>query len=318
MYTLYPSIKPYSIHTLKVDKPHTLYVEECGNPDGIPVLFLHGGPGAGCQAYHRSFFDPDQYRIILFDQRGCGRSLPHAELTHNHTGALMRDIEKIREHCKVDKWVLFGGSWGATLALAYAQSFPERVQHMILRGTFLCRQHDIDWFYRDGANRFFPDAWQKFVKPLAENKRDDVVKGYHELLTGSNELARMGAAKAWAAWEGVCATLRPNHTVLEHFTEPHVASSLACIETHYFMNNGFLEENQLLANMAAIKHIPAILVHGRYDMICPIEQAFELHEHWPESQLHIVREAGHSAGEPYMVDALVRATDEVAKLLSDD
>lgn len=317
MYTLYPDIKPYAVHTLKVDKPHLVYVEECGNPDGIPVLFLHGGPGAGCQPYHRRFFDPDLYRIILFDQRGCGRSTPHAELTHNHTGALIRDIQKIREYCKVDQWVICGGSWGAALGLAYAQSFPEYVKQIIVRGVFLCRQQDIDWFFKNGANRIFPDAWEAFLKPITESKReDDLINAYHELLMGSNELARMGAAKAWSAWQGQCATLRPNHTVLDHFAEPHVASSLACIETHYLMNKGFFEENQLLSNMKSIEHIPGVIIHGRYDVVSPLEQAYALHECWPGSQLQIVRDAGHAAAESNIVDALVRATDEIAKTLN--
>lgn len=314
MQILYPEIKPYAVHTIKVDPPHVLCVEECGTPTGIPVIFLHGGPGAGCQPYHRRFFDPSRFRVILFDQRGCGRSTPHAELKHNHTGALIRDIEKIRQHFGLTKVVLFGGSWGATLALAYAQAFPDRVSQMILRGIFLCRQMDLDWFYRPGgANRVFPDAWQKLLKPIPEADQGDLITAYYERLNGADDLVRMACAKAWSAWEGTCATLRPNHTVLDHFTEPHVALSLAKIETHYFMKNCFLADNQLLDNMSQIEHIPGVIVHGRYDMICPLEQALALHERWPASQLHIVRDAGHAAAEPAIVDALVRATDEIAR-----
>lgn len=314
MYILYPEIKPYAVHAIKVATPHLLYVEECGNPAGIPVMFLHGGPGAGCQPYHRRFFDPSRFRIILFDQRGCGRSTPHAELMNNDTQGLIEDIEQIRQYFGITKLVLFGGSWGATLALAYAQAHPERVSQMVLRGIFLARPEDLNWFYQaGGASKIFPDAWQKFLKLIPDSEQNNLIAAYHQRLNGSDDLVRMACAKAWSAWEGYCATLRPNHTVLDHFTEPHVALSLAKIETHYFMQQCFLEQNQLLNNMPLIEHIPAVLVHGRYDMICPLEQAVALHEAWPASQLNIVRDAGHAAAEPTIVDVLVRAMDDIAR-----
>jgi len=313
MQVLYPDIKPYQEHKVAVDPPHVLHVEECGNPDGIPVLFLHGGPGAGCEAYHRRFFDPEKYRIVLFDQRGCGRSAPHGCLDRNTTQDLVADIETIRKLLHVEDWVLFGGSWGSTLALVYAQTHPERVRGMIVRGIFLCRQKDLDWFYKDGANRIFPDAWTDLIKPVRENMRHDLIAAYDKLLHSSNDLQRMGAAKAWSAWEGHCATLRPNHTVLEHFTDTHTAVSLALIEVHYFKHHSFLEENQILRNMERIRHIPGVIVHGRYDMICPLDNATDLHHEWINSELHIIREAGHSAMEAGITDALVRATDEMAR-----
>lgn len=313
MQVLYPEIKPYKEHSIIVDVPHRIYVEECGNPRGIPVLFLHGGPGSGCETFHRRFFDPEKYRIVLFDQRGCGRSVPHASLKNNTTPDLVRDIETIREYLGVDSWVLFGGSWGSTLALLYAQARPERVRGMILRGVFLCRQRDIDWFYRDGANRFFPDQWAELLRPLHPDYHDDVLKGFDRLLNGDNELKRMGAAKAWATWEGRCATLRPSASAMGHFIDGHTALSLSRMEVHYFLNQGFIEENQILDNMEAISDIPGFIVHGRYDMICPIEQAVTLHQNWPASELSIIRDAGHASLESGIVDALIKATDEMAR-----
>jgi proline iminopeptidase len=313
MYTLYPDIRPYAVHTVKVDLPHVIYVEECGNRDGIPILFLHGGPGAGCEPYHRRFFDPDRYRIILVDQRGCGRSTPHAQLKGNTTQNLIEDLEVVRKQLKVEKWAIFGGSWGATLGLVYAQAFPEQVTAMILRGVFLARPQDIAWFYgQGGASRFFPDLWENFLKPLTDKERSNILESYYDKLTGPDELARMAAAKSWSGWEGRCATLRPSHTVIDHFLEPHTAISLARIECHYFLNHAFLEPNQILYNMGTIAHIPGTIIHGRYDMICPLEQAFVLHQSWSNGELHIIRDAGHAASEPSIVDALIRATDELA------
>ena len=318
MLILYPDIKPYSEHRLEVDELHTLYVEESGNRDGIPILFLHGGPGGGCEPFNRRFFDPEKYRIILFDQRGAGRSTPHAELRGNTTQALIEDIEKIREYLDIEKWLLFGGSWGSTLALAYAEEFPEKVTGMILRGIFLCREKDLKWLYQEGASRVFSDAWKEYLKPIPKTERDDIVAAFYKKLTGMDELARMAAAKAWSLWEGHCATLRPSHTVIDHMAEPHTAISLARIECHYFINNAFLEEDQILRRAHQISHIPGIIVHGRYDMICPLDNAFDLHSVWENSELHIVRDAGHAASEPGIVDALVRATDEMAKRLEDE
>ncbi len=315
MRLLYPEIGPFAEHRLEVEPPHVLYVEESGNPDGIPVLFVHGGPGAGCAAFNRRFFDPAEYRIILFDQRGAGRSEPHAELTHNHTGALVADMETIRAKLGIDRWMLFGGSWGSTLSLAYAEAHPERVLGLVLRGIFLCRRQDIEWFYQDGASRVFPEYWQDFIAPIPASRRHDMVSAYYELLTGDNELARMSAAKAWSVWEGRTATLRPNEGLEQHFSEPHLALSLARIEAHYFKHNAFLEPNQLIRQAHRLQGIPGVIIHGRYDMICPADNAYALHQAWPEAELQIIRDCGHSATEPGLVDALVRATSNMAVVL---
>ncbi|MCB1631334.1 MAG: prolyl aminopeptidase [Pseudomonadales bacterium] len=316
MLTLYPEIRPYAVHRLAVDPPHELHLEESGNPDGIPVLFVHGGPGAGCQASNRCFFDPARYRIVLFDQRGAGSSTPHGELAGNDTAALIRDIESIRSFLGIERWVLFGGSWGSTLGLAYAEAFPLRVIALVLRGIFLCRREDLDWFYQEGASRVFPDHWQEYVEHVPAAERHELVHAYHRLLTGTNEIARMSAAKAWALWEAQCATLRPNHDVIDRFSDPHVALSLARIESHYFVNGGFLDDGQLLRDAWRIADVPGYVVHGRYDMICPVDNAFALHAAWPKAQLRIVRDAGHSAAEPGIIDALVRATREIATIES--
>ena len=315
MLTLYPEIKTSAIHDLKVDDVHTLYVEESGNPDGIPVLFVHGGPGSGCDPKNRCFFDPERYRIVLFDQRGAGRSTPHAELENNHTQALISDMEAIRERLGIDRWLLFGGSWGSTLSLLYAQQYPSRVLGMILRGIFLGRERDIHWLYQEGASRLFPDYWEDYVRPVPERRRDSMVAAYHELLTGDNELARMGAAKAWSGWEARCATLRPNLEVYEHLVDPHVALAMARIECHFFLNACFIRQNQILEEMSVLEAIPGIIVHGRYDMVCTLDNAYELHRRWPTSELHIVRDAGHVASEPGITDALIRATRRMADRL---
>lgn len=316
MQILYPEIKPYAQHDLIVDEIHTLYVEECGNPSGIPVLFVHGGPGAGAGKNDRRFFDPEKYRIIIFDQRGSGRSRPHAELSKNTPEHLIEDMETIRQTLNVTQWVLFGGSWGSTLSLLYAQRFPKQVNGLILRGIFLCRQQDLDWFYQAGAHRVFPDYWEDFVKPIPEEERGRMMQAYYERLTGDNELAKMAAAKAWSLWEGHCATLRPSQDVVNRFADPHMALSLARIEAHYFINQCFMEEDHIIKHAAALAGIPGIIIHGRYDMICPLDNAWALHKVWPDSELHIIRDAGHSSHEPSIVDALVKATNEMAKLIS--
>ncbi|MBX2810109.1 MAG: prolyl aminopeptidase [Cellvibrionaceae bacterium] len=309
MHPLYPSIKPYRTLSLAVSARHTLYLEESGSPDGTPVLFVHGGPGAGCSPQDRRFFDPEKYRIILFDQRGAGRSTPHADLSENTTADLIDDIEKIREHLAVDRWVLFGGSWGSTLSLLYAQQYPERVINMILRGIFLCRQQDIDWFYQRGAHQIFPDYWQDYLQPIPESKRQHMVKAYYELLTGDNELAKMNAAKHWSVWEGRCATLRPSAHVMDTFSNVHFSLSLARIEAHYFIHHAFIEDNQILQNMDKLQDIPATIIHGRYDMICPLDNAVALQRLWPKAKLQIIRDAGHASREPGILDALIQATD---------
>jgi len=312
MQILFPAIKPYARHSLAVEEPHVLYLDESGSPDGLPVVFLHGGPGAGCDAASRRWFDPSLYRIITFDQRGCGRSTPHAELQNNNTWQLVEDLERIREHLGIEQWVVFGGSWGSTLALAYAQTHPERVLGLILRGIFLCRKEEIHWFYQQGASRIFPDYWEDYLAPIAPKEQGDMVSAYYQRLTGSDQIAQLHAAKAWASWEGRTATLRPNPAFVTRFSETQRALALARIECHYFMHGAFLEDNQLLKNMPKIAHIPGIIVHGRYDLICPLENAWALHQAWPASELQIIREAGHSAAEPGITDALIRATNQMA------
>lgn len=313
MQPLYPEIKPYARHELAVDAPHVLYVDESGSPDGLPVIFIHGGPGAACDAASRRWFDPSLYRIVTFDQRGCGRSTPHASLEQNSTWDLVRDMERIREQLGIDQWVLFGGSWGSTLALAYAQTHPERVLGMVLRGIFLCRPHEIQWFYQEGASRLFPDYWEDYVTPIPEEERGNLVEAFYKRLTGPDQIGQLHAAKAWSLWEGRTATLHPNAKVVDRFAHPMRALSIARIECHYFINDAFLEDNQLLRDMQKIAHIPGVIVHGRYDMICPLENAWQLHQRWPASELHIIREAGHAAGEPGITDALIRATDQMAR-----
>ncbi len=316
MSNLYPPIHENRSFLLDVDSTHQIYVEECGNSDdGVPVVFLHGGPGAGCEPYHRQLFNPEKYRIILFDQRGCGRSLPHASLKNNTTQDLISDIEKIRNELGIEKWVVAGGSWGSTLALAYAEAHPQRVSGLIVRGIFLCTKKEIDWFYQYGASEIYPDYWEDFLQPIPENKRDKLLNAYHELLTGENEIARMGAARAWSTWEAHTATLLPNSAVMDHFTEPHNALSIARIEAHYFVNNGFLQDNQLLDNADKLNDIPGFIIQGRYDMICPMRQAYELHKAWPLSDLFVVQGAGHAAAEKGISTALIKASDDMLKKL---
>jgi len=313
MLTLYPEVKPYNKFRLPVGSIHDLYIEECGNPGGIPVLVVHGGPGAGCNAAMRRFFDTTHYRIILFDQRGSGRSLPHAELLENTTQLLIDDMEAIRKKLGIEQWLLFGGSWGSTLSLAYAEVHADRVLGLILRGIFLCRGQDLHWFYQDGASHIFPDYWEDYIRLIPGNERDDFIAAYYRRLVGTDDVLRMGAAKAWATWEARCSTLRPNHGIVEHFAEPHVAMSLARIEAHYFVNEIFMKPDQVLLEAYRLGDLPGIIVHGRYDMVCPLDNALALHHAWPTSQLEIVRDAGHSALEPGIVDALIRATRTMAR-----
>jgi len=310
--SLYPNVLPYHKFRLPVEDPHELYAEECGRADGLPAVFLHGGPGACCEPYHRGFFNPERYRVVLFDQRGSGRSSPHAGLTGNSTPQLVADIERLRAHLGIDRWVVFGGSWGSTLGLAYAQAHPDRVLGLILRGIFLCRKRDIDWFYQDGASRIFPDYWQDFLEPIPPAERGSLMHAYYKRLTGNDEVQRMAAAKAWSVWEGRAATLRANVGVVNHFADPHVALSLARIECHYFVNDCFMTPDQLLRDAHRLRKVPGVIVHGRYDIVCPVEQALALQQVWPEASLEIVSDAGHSATEPGTVDALVRATDAMA------
>lgn len=312
---LYPAIQPARTWRFPVSDLHTLYIEESGNPDGVPVVFLHGGPGGSCEPGHRRFFNPEAYRIILFDQRGCGKSRPHASLEENTTWDLVADLEKIRGLLEIDRWAVFGGSWGSTLALAYAQTHPQQVLGLILRGIFLARERDVSWFFNGDAARIFPEAWQHFIGQVPQDERDDIVGAYYRRLTSDNEIVRMGAAKAWSIWEGSSITLLPDRNVVDHFSDPHIALSIARIECHYFRNHCYFRPNQLIEDMAKIEHIPGYIVHGRYDMVCPIDQAFILRQHWEKAELKVIDDAGHAVTEAGISKALVECCDALLENL---
>ena len=309
---LYPAIEPFNSGFLEVGDGHRIYYEECGNPRGKPAVFLHGGPGGGCTPDMRRFWNPDVYRIVLFDQRGAGKSTPHASLDHNTTWDLVNDIEILRAALQIQKWQVFGGSWGSTLALAYSQSHPERVSELVLRGIFMVRKKEIHWFYQHGASEMFPDLWQGFLAPVPHAERDNLLDAYHKLLTSDDEQIRLDAAKSWSIWEGSTSTLLRNDKIAADFGSDHMALSLARIECHYFVNNAFLEENQLIRHVDRIRNIPCVIVHGRYDVICPVVSAWELARAWPEARLRVVPDAGHAAFEPGNVHELVTATDAFA------
>ncbi|MGP1666980.1 MAG: prolyl aminopeptidase [Rhodanobacter sp.] len=313
MRELYPEIEPYQTHRIAVDPVHTLYVEECGNPAGLPVVFLHGGPGAGVSAYHRRFFDPARYRIVLFDQRGAGQSTPFACLVDNTTAHLVADIETLREHLGIERWVVFGGSWGSTLALAYAQAHAEHALGVVLRGIFLGRPQELHWFNEvdGGASQIFPERWARFRDFIPEDERDSMLEAYWRRLTGDDEGVRLAAAQAWSAWEGGSTTLVHDPDGGGDFEDPNKAVSLAIMEAHYFRHAVFLEPNQLLLNIDRIRHLPTTIVQGRYDIICPMTSAWDLKLAWPEAEFHVVL-AGHSAADPAIVDQLVQATDHLA------
>lgn len=309
MGALFPEIEPFDSGRLQVDDLHSVYYEQCGNPTGKPALFIHGGPGGGSNPVHRRFWDPSVYRIILFDQRGCGRSTPHAELRSNTTWDLVDDMERIRDHLGIDRWQLFGGSWGSTLALTYAQQHPERVTEMVLRGIFLLRRREIQWYYQEGASRIFPEAWESFVAPIPENERHDMVSAYYRRLTSKDRKERVDAARAWSMWEGGTSRLIPDPDLVARTGDATFAEAFARIECHYFVNGGFFaEDNQLLDDIGRIVHIPAIIVQGRYDVVCPPESAYLLHRAWPSSQLIVAGRSGHSALEPEITSHLVDAT----------
>lgn len=314
MGNLYPVIDPYREGMLVVDDIHTLYWEECGNPYGVPVVFIHGGPGAGSSLSSRRFFDPEFYRIIVFDQRGSGRSTPLGEIRHNTTPLLIADMEKLRHHLGIERWVLFGGSWGSTLAIAYAEHHPSRCLGLILRGLFLCRKIEIDWFLY-GMRMIFPEAWAEFAHHVSKEHRRDLLDAYHKLLMNPDPEVHMIAAKKWSKYEGICATLLPSPETVASFLDDQVALGLARMEAHYFINNIFLPENYLLDHIDRIRHIPAIFVQGRYDIICPILTADEVHQAWPEAEYIIVPDAGHSAFDPALCEELVRATDRFKTIL---
>jgi len=313
LYTLFAEIEPFDSGRLPVTAPHEIYYEQYGNPKGKPALFVHGGPGGGSSRIQSRFWDPRTYRVVLFDQRGCGKSTPPASLEHNTTWDLVADMERLRRHLGIARWQVFGGSWGSTLALAYAQTHPEVVTEIVLRGIFLLRKREIDWFYQEGASRVFPDAWEGYLAPIPEDERGDLLHAYHRRLTGNDPAVRLRAAKAWSLWEAATSTLRPNPAMQTSMSRDDFALAFARIECHYFVNHGFFEhEDQLLTGVSRIRHIPAVIVQGRYDMVCPIETAWALHRAWPEAELRIAQSAGHSAFEPEIVHHLVEATSKFA------
>jgi proline iminopeptidase len=312
--TLYPEIQPYESGMLDVGDGHSLYWELSGNPNGKPVVFLHGGPGGGSSPDHRRQFNPDKYKILVFDQRGCGRSTPYAELDHNTTWDLVEDIEKLRTQVsKVDKWMVFGGSWGSTLSLTYAEKYPERVTELVLRGIFLFDQFEIDWLYAPGgASQVYPDKFEDFLAPIPEGERGDLVEAYRKRLTSADRETQLRAAKAWSKWEGEVVTLLPSPETIDHFTNPEVAVAVARIENHYMANHGWLEEGQLLRGASRLKGIPGVIVQGRHDMCTPPVAAWMLKQAWPEVELNIVPDGGHLFSEPGVLDGLIRATDRFA------
>ena len=311
--SLYPSIEPYNSGTLKVSKLHEIYYEECGNPGGVPALMVHGGPGGGSNPIMRRYHDPDRYRIILLDQRGCGRSTPHAELDGNTTWDLVADMERLREHLQLERWQLLGGSWGSTLALAYAQTHPGRVSGLILRGIFTLRRCELEWFYQQGCSWIYPDAFEAFVAPIPENERHDMIAAYYKRLTSPDPAVQREAAKAWSVWEGSTLSLLRDEGREKHFSREDFALAFARIECHYFINRGFFErDDQLLANAHLLKNIPGIIVHGRYDVVTPLKSAWELAKAWPRAVLKIVPDSGHAMSEPGIIHELVGATRSFA------
>ena len=313
--TLYPNIEPYSQDYFNADG-HEIYYEECGNPDGKPAIFLHGGPGGGGGTNVRRFFNPEIYRIVVFDQRGCGRSKPHGCLENNTTWDLVEDIEKIKQILKIEKWLVFGGSWGSTLSLAYAQRYPNSVSELVLRGIFMLRKKELDWFYQYGASKIFPDAWEKFLEPIDIENRGDLIGAYHKIFDGDDEQKKLEAAVAWSKWEASASTLSYKPEIINSFSNPKFALAFALIENHYFINEGFLEnENQLIStdSINKIRHIPTKIIQGRYDIVCPMETAWELYRNWPEAELIIAPSSGHSAFEKEITHFLVSATNEYGK-----
>ena len=315
MRELYPPIEPYQKGTIQVSELHQVYFEQVGNPQGKPIVFLHGGPGGGSDPLYRRYFNPEQWRVILFDQRGCGRSTPHAELRENTTWDLVNDIEKLRHHLGIDRWFVFGGSWGSTLALAYSQTYPEACKGLILRGIFLLRNKELQWFYQEGASNIFPDFWEAYLKPIPPNERQDLIAAYYKRLTSSDPAVRQEAARAWSIWEGSTSKLFPDLGLQARFGESQFAEAFARIECHYFVNKGFFtSEDQLLQNCDRIRHLPTVIVQGRYDIVCPMVSAWELHQAFPEAEFLVIADAGHSMTEPGIQDALIAATDRFAAL----
>jgi len=311
--TLYPPIEPVDAGMLQVSDLHEIYYEVSGAPDGKPVIVCHGGPGGGSTPSMRRYFDPARYRIVLFDQRGCGKSTPHAELAENTTWALVDDMERLRTHLGIERWQVFGGSWGSTLALVYAQTHPDRVRELVLRGIFTLRRSELEWFYQEGASWVFPEAWEDYLGAIPEAERGDRIAAYYKRLTGDDRAEQIRAAKAWALWEGGAVSLMPSEERMQTFSNDAFALAFARIECHYFQHGGFFDrDDQILANLDRIRHIPAVIVQGRYDMVTPMKTAWELHQRWPEADLNTILDAGHAASEPGIIDALVKATDGFA------
>jgi proline iminopeptidase len=308
---LYPPVEPYEVGRLDVGDDHQIYFERCGNPGGTPAVFLHGGPGAGCSPAQRRLFDPARYAVTLFDQRGCGRSTPHASLEANTTWDLVADIERLRQQAGVDRWLVFGGSWGSTLALAYAEAHPRRVSGLIVRGVFTATRSEIDWYYQGGAAWLFPDLWEKFLAPIPEAERGDLVAAYNRRLTGADEAARLEAAKAWSLWEAGTITLLPN-SLAAQFGEDRYALAFARIENHYFSHDSWLGDDQLIDNAGRLADIPGVIVQGRYDVATPARSAWRLSKAWPRARFELIADAGHAFDEPGILDALVRAADSFA------
>ena len=315
MKQLYPEIEPYNQFDLKVSDLHTIHVEESGNINGKPVIFLHGGPGGGIEPVYRQYFNPEKWRIIVFDQRGCGQSTPHAELQENTTWDLIADIEKIRHHLEIDKWVVFGGSWGSTLSLSYAITHPDRCKALVLRGIFMIRKKEINWFYQDGTSNIYPDAWEHYLRPIPEDERHDLVAAYYKRLTSNDDSVRIEAAKAWSIWEASTSKLIQSEESIHAFEDAKVAEAFARIECHYFTNRGFFDTDEwLLENVDKIRHIPTVIVQGRYDVVCPMISAWELHRAFPEADFEIVQDAGHSMTEKGIAAKLVEYTDKFSEL----
>ena len=308
-HAFFPPLEPYTKGMLQVDDIHTLYWEECGNPKGLPVVFLHGGPGAGATPTHRRFFDPLVYRIVIFDQRGAGRSTPLAETRKNTTALLVKDIETLRVYRSIERWHIFGGSWGSTLALAYAEEHPKRCISLVLRGVCLLQKREIDWFLY-GIRKVFPEAWEKFASLIPSSRHNDLLSAYQELLMSPDEKCRLEAARSWSHYESSCSLLQPYNQGAYALSDDQHHIGISTIEAHYFQNNLFTPDTKLLDNIDRIRHIPAVIIQGRYDMICPIITADELHRHWPEAEYHIITEAGHSALEPGIRSALIEATEK--------
>jgi proline iminopeptidase len=307
----FPELEPYVRSRLKVSDLHEIYVEECGNPDGKPVVILHGGPGGGLSPYLRRLHDPKRYRMVLFDQRGCGRSTPYGSLEANTTWDLVADIEKLRVHLGIDAWQVFGGSWGSTLALAYAQMHPDRVSELILRGIFTVREKEVRWFYQEGASSLFPDAFETYLAPIPEAERDDLIAAYYKRLTGDDEGERLACAKAWSQWEAATLSLWPEPQRVASFGDPRFATAFASIECHYFYHKGFFpHDGALLDGMSTIKHLPGAIIQGRYDVVTPAETAFQLAQRWPKADFRIVEGAGHATAEPGITSALIAATNK--------